>query len=211
MAVTATHLETSGTTTDATSYDTGSVSLSANKLVLLCVASADAAPPETPTVTGASRTWTQVATYTPSGSRRVTMFRSLSASANSGALTIDFNSVTQSYCGWSIAEFGNVDIGGINGADAIVQAVSSSDTDAFTSGGTFTITLAAFGSTANATFGFVRASEVKAINNGTGFTELGDSAIGADGGQIESQWRNDNDTTVTWTQDPVGTSTTIGI
>lgn len=199
MAVTATHLTTDGTDVDATSFTTASISPSANKLVLVAVMSAFAGGPTTPTVSGAGMTWTQVATDTVANTR-LTIFRALDASPGSGALTIDFGAESEQRIAWSISEFDGIDTGGTNGANAIVQTASNTIVYTVASTG-ITVTLAAFGKASNATFGVVgmRAGGNPAITEGTGFTELGEATTGAELGRIETQWRNDNDTSVDWT------------
>lgn len=196
MPVLATHLTTSSSGTDATSYTTASISPTADRLVLVAVYGGnDTAGSPEPTVTGAGMTWVTVLTnpaVTDSG-QRITVFRGLSASPGSGALTIDFGVTEIDRCSWSITEFENVDLTGTNGSGAVVQSVAN-DADATTS---LTVTLAAFGSTDNATYGAISLANNTAITQGTGFTELGE-ADGPEAGSIESQWRNDNDTSVDW-------------
>ncbi|MHA1303716.1 MAG: hypothetical protein ACTSPI_08445 [Candidatus Heimdallarchaeaceae archaeon] len=199
MAISVTHILTAGTGTDANSYDTASVNLSANKLVLLAVASVStaSAPVNVPTVTGASRTWTQVATAVEPADtyRRITVFRSLSSSGNSGALTIDFAGETQLRCGWSISEFDNVDTSGTNGANAIVQSANVESGVSETTG--ITVTLNAFSSTDNATYGAVRKGAVGAVSPGSGFSELGEADFET-GNKIQTEWKATNDTSVDW-------------
>lgn len=210
MAITATHILTNGSGTDGTSFETASVSLSANKLVLLAVTNRiSATPPTTPTVSGASRTWTQVATKDESNIQRTTVFRSLSGSANSGALTIDFGLDTQVRCLWSVAEFTGVDTGGTNGASAIVQSV----TDSSASADPFSITLAAFSDAANATYGAIGVTVADAaITEGSGFTELGDAVITeATVTATQSEWRADNDTSVDWNLNAAAVCTGVAI
>src|SRR3990167_10083775 len=198
MAVTATHLTTAVSDTDATSYTTASISPAANNLVLVAVYSHDAsAPTATPTLTGAGLTWVQVGTLTTTGDSqaRLTLFRTLSASPGSGALTIDFGGETQNRCMWSISSFGNVDTSGANGAGAVVQSA----TNTASSVTTLTVTLSAFGNTNNATYGCLgQNAGTQAITAGTGFTELGEANSG-EFEAIETEWRVDNDTSVNWT------------
>lgn len=199
MPVEATHLTTSGSTVDATSYNTASIAPSANKLVLLAVCSVGATPQPAPTVTGAGMTWTQVRQKQDgiNGSRQITLFRALSASPGSGALTIDFGADTQGRCAWTVVEFGGVDTSGTNGANAVVQSADTYNID----DSPFQVTLGAFGHGSNATFGAFApmASTVATITSGTGFTELGEYNPGTELIAIQSQWKNSNDTSVDWT------------
>lgn len=202
MAITVSNLLQNGNTADQNSYTTASVSLSANKLDLLSVVSAyTSGTVNIPTVSGASRTWTQVVTKVDSANnRRITVFRSLSSSANSGALTIDFAGQTQLSCSWIVDEFNNIDLSGTNGANAVVQSASAA-VDGTNSG--ITVTLAAFSGTSNATYGSLRAGAGVGLTSGNGFTQI---ATYNDGGcNLQSQFKDSNDTSVDWTW-PSGTS-----
>ena len=105
MVVNPTVLTTGGSNSDASSYETASISPSANRVVLVCVASNDSSGgPDTPTVSGADMTWTQVATEVYTASlRRVTIFRGVDSTPSSGALTISFGS-TQNDCHWTVIQ-----------------------------------------------------------------------------------------------------------
>jgi hypothetical protein len=195
MPVTATHLTTSGSDSSLSSYATASISPTANRLVLLAVTSNFTATPNQPTVSGAGLTWVVVATKLDSDpSRRVTVFRALSASPSSGVLTIDFAGQGQSRCSWSVSEFANVDRTGTNGSNAIVQSASNTNQGTTASG--ITVTLGAFGNANNATYGAVRTGSPLAITPGSGFTELGEFDGSAT--TIETEWKNSNDTSVDW-------------
>jgi len=195
MAITARQIITNSDGTDANSYNTASVSLLPQKLYLLAVSSRRVGGIYEPTVTGASRTWTKVATKTfIDGDGRITLFRSLADSSNSGALTIDFAGQTQLRCGWSLSEFSNVDTSGTNGANAIVQHAENNGADPLSS---LSISLSPFGSTLNATYGSIFVIDIAStISAGSGFSELGQSAVEIL--NVQSQWKNTNDTTVDW-------------
>ena len=197
MPVEATHLTTDGSTADATSYNTASISPSPNKLVLMAVCSTGAI--NVCSATGAGMTWTVVRQKqdTINASRQITLFRALSGSPSSGAVTIDFAGETQGRCAWTIVEFGNVDFGGTNGANAVVQSADTYNVD----DSPFSVTLAAFSDPNNATFGAFApmANNVTVITSGTGFTELGEYNPGTELVAIQSQWKNSNDTSVDWT------------
>jgi hypothetical protein len=199
MAVTATHLSTDGLNSAASSYNTASVSLSANKLVLVCVGSncGTGTTPNEPTLSGASRTWTKVSTQLDSdiATRRLTIFRSLSSSSNSGTLTIDFNSQNQNRCEWSVSEFGGIILSGANGANAITNITNNTSNE--NAATYFSTTMAAFSNTKNATFGCIRTNGAVTFTAGDGFTILGQKNNTA--GSICSEWKNTNDTTVDWT------------
>ncbi len=199
VGVTAANLTYDFNTTGATSYTTASISPAANKLYILTVANKipSAGTPNTPTVTGAGMTWTQIATRrdTSSGDngRRITMFRALSASPGSGALTIDLGGQTQGNCAWSVDEFSNIDTTGTNGSGAIVQEADNDVTGTLTSS---SVTLAALGSPNNAVYGGGRFGGTVIVNPGSSFRQL--SNKGAGGNSFESEWAI-NQTTVNWT------------
>lgn len=191
MPVTITHLLTAGSSTNATSYTTTSISPRAGKLVLVAVGSdVGSGTANNPTCTGANTTWTEVvALNSGGGERQITIFRGLVG--GSGALTFDFSAQTQLNCQWSIAELGNVDRTGTNGSNAIVQNATNTSASA----SNITTTLSSFTSTDNATYGAVFINSSSAITEGTGFSELGEATNET---TIQSQWKNANDTSVDW-------------
>ena len=191
MAVSATHLTTSSSGTGASSYATASISPTANSLVLAAVRANGPDIPATPTCSGASMTWVQVATITYAAAR-LTLFRGLSATPGSGALTFDFGVDSEDQCHWSINEFGEVNTSGTNGSGAVIQSATNKD-----GATTLTVTLSTFSSIANATYGVLGERDVQTVTDGTGFTRL---AINSSNSRvIQTQWRNDNDTSVDWT------------
>lgn len=194
MPVISNHLTTAATTTDATSYATASISPAANQLILAFF-SWEQATPGTATASGNGLTWVEVATRTQ-GSQIGYVFRALGASPSSGAITftISGGTGTPSRASWSIAEFNNVDTTGTNGSAAVVQSAVNSSASA----NALTVTLAAFGSVDNATYGGTAGTGTLsfAATQGTGFTELGEA--NTDGIIAESEFRNDNDTSVDW-------------
>lgn len=174
MGVITSTLLTTGSATGS-GGTTDSVSLSANSLILVAVAGekGSTANPLTPTLSGASRTWTQVSTYEPGADRRLTIFRSLSSTANSGALTISgADSGTLLY--WIVVEFKNVAVTGTNGSDAVVQTGSNQVGSGSSSTG-LTITLSAFTKPSNAAVGFIQCQNLGSIGGfavGSGFTSI---------------------------------------
>jgi hypothetical protein len=190
--------------------NTASFAPAANRLALVLVNSRTniTADPNAPTLSGGGMTaWTQVATVvydTTSASRkRVTLFRALQASPGaSAALTIDFGGQTQTDIQWVVDEFQGMDTGGSNGADAIVQAVTNLNA----AGTTLTVTLAAFASANNATYGAFGFGGPQTGTAGSGFTFAGQETSNA---QLRAftEFRNDNDTGVDIT---AGATTEIG-
>ena len=192
MPVTATHIVTLHDGVARTSYTTASITPSANQLVLAFIfnRAATGSVNTVPTLSGNGLTWVEIANVQSSfAGQTASLFRAL-GSPSAGVVTIDFNAVSQDRCGWSINEFNNVDRTGTNGSGAVVQSVTGLN-EADNSG--ITLTLAAFSSVNNATYGGVRSGLT--ATPGTGFTELGEDVNGVE----ETEWRNDNDTSVDWT------------
>ncbi|MDO8640302.1 MAG: hypothetical protein Q7R33_02060 [Nitrosarchaeum sp.] len=185
---------TSGGGKDTLTFDTASITPSANKLILLsCTAyDGDSTVPE-PTVSGCGLTWVKIDTrISGDNHRRVTLFRAMGASPSSGAVTITF-SIALWGCAWGVSEFGSVDTSGTNGSGAIVQSAVNGVDGALG----LTITLAAFGSTNNATFGAFGSSHTTTV--GSGFIQV--NTYQTDPGQWyentnTQEWRDDNDTSV---------------
>lgn len=190
---------TGGSNTDATSYATGSVTLTANRLYLISVSNRKTgSSPDTPTITG----WTQVATQlNVAPNERCTVLRQLPGSDSTGTHTIDFGGATQLNCQWAIIEITGHDTSGTNGSGAIVQS-KSGQADVTSS---FSLTFdAAFGdSTNNATFGAIACNAVSAdtfITPDVNMTELTEiSATGLEPGHQETQWKLGEEATVNWT------------
>lgn len=145
-AITASHLVTTGTSTDASSFNTASITPTANRLVLAWIVGATSpTPPASPTLTGNGLTWVAVDTIV-SSTRRLTLYRAMGSSPSAGAMTIDFGGETVGGCAWSIAEFSGIDTSGTNGSGAIVQAPTSTTSSTTT----HTATLSAFSNSRNA-------------------------------------------------------------
>jgi len=186
----ANHLVTLQSTANASSYDTASITPGANKLVLAWIENS-AATPGTPTLSGNGLTWVQVATLLfDSLGRRLTLFRAMGAAPSAGAVTIDFSGATQTGCGWSIVEFGDVDTSGSHGSGAIVQIATGSSTSPLT------ITLAAFASADNATAAGYAKDTTGAFTPGEGFSIIGTDSNTLPDARIMSQWKDTADTSV---------------
>lgn len=178
---------------------TASISPTSNRLLLASVSSRTGitAEPNEPTLSGNGLTWVSVASIywdTDSSSRKkTTVFRALGASPSAEEVTIDFGGQAQTHVAWCIDEFSGIDTGGTNGSAAIVQAVTGKDE--VSGGGTLTVTLAAFGSADNATYGAFSADvTTTGATAGTGFTELANAISSMNN---MSEFRSDNDTSVT--------------
>lgn len=201
MAITATNLLATGSAVSGNSYVTASLSVTAGRMYLLSVRSrSGAGTGNTPTVTGAGQTWTQVATRNDAGdaTKRLTVFRCIAASTTSGALTIDFAGQAQTAgIGWIVDEFTGMTPGN-NGANAIVQTIGGDSNEIAVS--SFSLTLSAFGSASNATYGSIYAgATASAVTQAAGYTELADNGTGL--GRGETEFLASSDTTPSWTLD----------
>jgi hypothetical protein len=205
IAITNIAAATSFSDTGATSYATASWTPVANRLYLASVTTRTGitVDPTVPTASGNGLTWVQVATAlyddTSSSRRRVTLFRALGASPTTGSLTFDEAGQSQTNACWAVDEVTGMDTTGTNGSGAIVQSVPGVDVSGLAS--SLTITLAAFSSVNNATygaFGYVTAGGT--ITVGSGFTLLGDT-FGGGSMRSTTEWKTANDTTVDLTID----------
>lgn len=188
MAITATSLTSGGDNVSKTSYSTASITPSANKLILLWIASYSSNAPSS--ITGNGLTWvlvdSRLAAY------GVALYRAMGASPTTGAITINYAS-SPTRLTWGVAEFSGVDTSGTNGSGAIVQSASNESHNT----GALTVTLAAFGSASNATFGCFGSGS--GMTEGSGFTAVNSGSTGGGGGdEVRSfgEFRSDNDTTV---------------
>lgn len=130
-------LLTAGTnTTDAALFDTAVVSPNANRAIYAIVQSAAGAGPNVPATTGNGITYTQERSVT-FGTRRLTVFRGMSASPTSTAIRFDWTAQTQTSAVWQVVECSNVDTGGTNASAATAQSASAT----VAAGTTFTATL----------------------------------------------------------------------
>lgn len=201
MPVSAPTLLTSGfSNANATSYTTASITPSADKLVLCLISSKDSDPP-VPTVTGNGLSWDAVVSSVAfANGRKVFLFRAMGAAPSSGAVTIDFGAGnTQVRCSWIICEFGDVDTGGTNGSDAIVQ--SASDTSG--AAASFSVPLAVFqDATNNAAYGGFCIGAAQAITEETGYTEIADVSHGGEAQALQAESKTGEDTSVSASTSP---------
>jgi hypothetical protein len=193
-ASTITNLDVGANTTSETSQVTASIAYNAYDLILLAVENrTSSGTPNVPTASGAGLTFTQVNTqYT--GQIRQTVLRAMAPSGGSGTITIDYAGQTSICNSWSVTKIDHVKTTGVNGADAIVQNVMANNVGTLTG---LTVTLGAFASASNSTWGNIYLDNGVAINAGSGFTKYGDASFSNN--RICTEWRVDNDTTVDWT------------
>lgn len=201
MAVAGTLLTSSNNVTPAATFNTASISPGANRLILAAVAGVDNDVTTAPafTLTGNGLTWVSVDRIT-TGVLTLQLFRAMGASPSAGAVTIDAD-VTTLGCGyWGISEYTGVDTSGTNGSGAVGNVAQNGAS----STNTLTVTLPAFGSANNGTFGaYVAVNETPAaftFTPGSGFTELAETVAAAFGGVVyfgvQSEWKASNDTGV---------------
>jgi len=202
MALTASNLTANGSAA-ASSFTTASITPSANGLVLALFQQrlASGATITIPTATGNNLTWVQIATIeyddlnAPAGrTKRMTLFRAMGASPTTGAITFDLAGQSQSHAAWSVDQWSGMDTSGTNGSGAIVQSVTSfNDTGTSTS---LTVTLAAFSSVNNGTYGAFANSVGGAggLTAGGSFTLLGDGQTA--GGNALTEYSLSNVTSV---------------
>lgn len=200
MALAFSNLTTGADIDGGSSSTTASVSPTSNALVLLAVdqRTGITADPNQPTATGNGLTWELVGTIvydtTSSSRKRVTVLRALGASPSAGAITVDFGGQANTDVHWTVDQFTGVDTGGTNGSAAIVQAVTAKDETG--SASSLTVTLAAFGSANNATYGGFGVSTNTALAVGSGFTLGGTAQTYAGSAAIISEYNLANDTSV---------------
>lgn len=193
--VNATNLLVGGSVASSNSYTTASVTLQANTLILLAITLDNGGTPaptiNTPTMTGV--TFVQIGTITDAGgTRRTSLFRTMATAQTTGTITIGLGATLGTDgINWSVDSFSNVDITGSNGANAIVQSNTGTE-----SGGTsLTITLGAFSNTNNATYGAIGMNANFAITAGSGFSQLGQVT---NKGQLQTEFDTVNNTSVSW-------------
>lgn len=197
MAVTAAlHTNGSGgSTTDTTSYTTGSIAPAGDRLQVAFVdASRSGAEPDTPTLTGNGLTWVleDAVYYKTSGNTlKLFVFRAMGASPSSGTVSIDFGANTHLGCRWDFIEVDGVDTGGTNGSGAVVQSVTNS-TASLASGGTLSISLAAaVNPDSRPLSGWGLNSNAAGMTPRANWTELSEDNHSTPSQALESQWRSD--------------------
>lgn len=201
MAVSITNVIANYDVDGDSSATTASVTPGSNKLQLLSVFSRTgiSTEPNQPTVSGNGLTWVAIASIyfdTDSSSRKkLSLFRALGASPSTGTITIDFGGQNQTDVFWTLDEVSGMDTSGTNGSGAIVQSATTKDETS--GGGLITVTLGAFSSAYNATFGTFASDEGAGgtPSVGSGFTLLATQHPSPLNETI-TEWKGANDTTV---------------
>lgn len=204
MAIAVTNIASSSSVSAGSSVATASFTPVANRLYLVSIATRTGitADPNQPTATGNGFTYvvptngSVVYDNTSSSRRRLTVFRALAASPTAGAITFSFGGQTQTNFVWSIDEVTGMDATGTNGSGAIVQVVNNFD--ATITNASLTVTLAAFGSASNSTFGVFSNGDgsVGVATAGSGFTKKGEVADSGNTIRLVSEFQTANDTSV---------------
>ena len=189
-------------------FTTASVSPAGGALQLLVInvtRDGSTNPTAPSSIVGNGLTWTLAATvpYDPAGVGRgaAWVYRAMDPAPTTGTTVV--SGIGTNAAGGVIYQwyqFTGVKQTGTNGADALVQTVIT----AATATDTPSVTLAAFASATNGTFGLClgRANgPTTAVTPGTGFTELSDIYYAGGGQTLHSagEFRNDNDTSVDFT------------
>lgn len=196
MTVAASNL-THGNATTVTNFNTAAVDLVAGRLYLFSVAGFTFSSPldtATPIVTGGA--WTLVARCNFGTQDATFVYRCLpSSSFLAQVVNFDFDAGDNGHAAWAIDELTGIDIGGANGANAIVQSAAATvGTPGFPDPGPAVVTLAAFADpTNNASWGTFGGNLDTPVA-GSGFTNI---AVDT-GGQRQTftEFKNTGDTTV---------------
>lgn len=203
--ITIVNLTFDATTTDATSYETASVTIDPDKYYLMTVSNSRVPINEVPTATG----WTQLATIVNTvDNRQLTLFGADGSALSTGTVTIDFNGETQTGCAWSIEEVANVD-------ETTPVIAGNTTSDEFT-GLSALLTMGAFTSPRNSVYsGWMHEDDTEGVP-GDGFTLLATDFFAPQHNGILTQWKAGEDATVdvTWPQGsftPGGSQSTLGI
>lgn len=187
-------------TADTSQTTTTSVTLTANRLALLTIISAFNNG-NTPTCAG----WDLVATVQHSSLARMTILRRMVGSDLTQTHTYSFGGQNQYFNRWSIDQSSaDVNTGGTNGSNAIVQAVGNGAVEVppVTNGQYVSVTLAAFSNVNNSTFAAFGGSVASATPSvGSGFTELARIGVGTGDYAMIVEYKAANDTVAdaTWT------------
>lgn len=189
--ITVTAREHASSTTDSTTFTTGTFTPTANRLQVLDIVAQRAVAEEPTSVTGCGLTWVKV---TPSGTnpvglggattRYLTRWRALGPSPTNGALTITFANAMTS-CAWAWNEVSGMDTSGTNGSGAFVQTVGKASAGNVT---TLDGTLAAFEHANNVHLCVVALNTTATVTPDADFAELGDDSEASNPITIETQW-----------------------
>ena len=196
MAITAANLDALQDSTSGLTMASNSVSPTAERLVLVCFwvrnmdAAADPGDPAT-VIGGGALAYTKVTSVLYDTRRRLCIYRARESSYTAGAITATW--LVNVRGNIHVEEFAGIDTSGTSGSGAIVQSNNATSAGATT----LTVTLAAFGSADNASFGIFAHNATELTTPGTDFTELSD--VGATQAGSETEWKlGDTDPVASW-------------
>jgi galactose oxidase-like protein/invasin-like protein/Big-like domain-containing protein len=188
-------------------YTTASISPAPNALVTVAVLMRRSGGALTPTVTGGGMTaWGLVGSADfdtqSSPTKRLMIFRAMSATPGSGPITITFSG-SVSNVQWIVSQWDGVETGGTNGSGAIVQT-GTARSDGATS---LAVSLAPFASTNDVAYGVAGvAKNGPIVTPASGFTEIAEVSSG-ETSALEAEWATNQSTVgASW-----ATSTKAGV
>jgi hypothetical protein len=188
-------------------YATASIAPAPNALVTIAVLMRRSSGVISPTITGGGMAqWDPVANTdfdtqgTPT--KRLIVFRGLSATPGSGPISITFSS-SVSNVQWIVSQWTGVDASGTNGAGAIAQTGTGRSDGATT----LAVSLGAFASAKDVAYGVVGvAKNGPTVTPASGFTEIAEVSSG-ETSALQSEWAPNQSTIgASW-----GSSTKAGI
>ncbi len=170
-----------GSTTDAASFATASLTLAAGQPIYVAVSNHNATAATLPTLTGCGLTWAEVKTIAYNTNvRRLTVFSGCGA-PSAGALTVDFGGTSQTAVNWIVVQFTASVAAGYT-----VQAPNGTSTGSATS--LAAPTLSAFEHANNVNLSFFSTSLNAGITPDGSFAELADTSQAGNNVSLECQW-----------------------
>lgn len=191
MAITAANLTSGGLTAGTNTFSTGTITPSSGKFLFINVSARNGAStdPTISSISGCGMTWTAVGNanwdFTSASRRNTHIWKGVGASPSTGAITVTMGQDNLSYA-WDVVE-----IAGADNTTPVVQAGSAVNGDAGTA---VTVTLGAFSSTDNATYGAVGEWNGLSLIADTGYSIV--TQIGTSDPGLASQINPGNDTSV---------------
>lgn len=182
--------------TNQTSFSTASVTLTANRLILLFVVTRHGTvEPNVPTATSTGATWATVDSQVFNTLQKISVLRTMVSSDQTGAIAVDFAGQTQNTQAWSVVECSSVDTSGTNGSGAVV----TSNKNSVSTNTVITLTFSAYSSSNNRPVVGFGANPI----NSTGtidWTSLSNQSSAAEGIALGVAWRDaTDDTTASYT------------
>lgn len=177
--------------TNATSYATASITMTANRLYLIGVAN-HGTTPSVPSLSGGGLTYTSLGNIgwntIAAPNKRLSAWWVVPGSDTTTAITFSFGADTQEHCHWAVSE-----VTGFDPANKFGTPVIDATDSAVTS---FTVTLAAMSPT-GASWGYFATADNTTLTPGAGFTELSETS-GTEGftTTAASEWQLSTDNTV---------------